>query len=1066
MNDRVTFEEELLVESLALPSEARRAFVEQRCGTDNATADRLFALIAGYQENSAFLETSAPAAALQSTGRVFAAIPPEPEPGDRISHYHLLKRIGEGGFGVVYLAEQEEPMRRLVALKVIRLGLDTREFIARFEAERQALAVMDHPNIARVFDAGATDNGRPYLVMELIRGTPITSYCDEHNLSVPARLGLFLQVCGAIQHAHQKGIIHCDLKPSNILIELHDPPDGGCPKVIDFGIAKATPDRRINKTLFTHFHALIGTPAYTSPEQMELSGLDVDTRSDIYSLGVLLYELLTGHQPFDPEILENTSLEEMRRLIREVDPPRPSLRVDALEPDERIQAALRRGLAPEKLQPLLRSDLDWIVMRCLEKDRTRRYETANGLAMDLRRYLENEPVVARPPSRTYKFQKFVTRNRTWVIAGTTIAMALVAGLTLASVGLARARVQRHATEAARRDAEDLVSFMVKDLKPELQRAGRSPLTAQVAERAVAYFKNLPPDLNNASTERNRATALEALAYVRSFAGKTEAAVTLWHEAFAARRRAAADAPNDALLAVELALTEFVDVSRGWPLVLSAAPGSPESPETDARLSTIVKQARQFYQSHSDKREVARIFAQLLYNDSQYLGANTSRPEEALGIGREAEKLYRDFLARSPEDTTLGSEFVHLLESVAASAQQAGHAEVGIQVAEEALTFADRAVEKNPGNTELREDAAAAAMQLSFRLGTEVQEKVLAAEAIARERWRALLQTDPANFRYRHDFAWAHFWESFFLSRSPRKAEAFQATEKFLTLLSPVAQAPNDFLTLRLTAFTLSGLEADLGDAEGMRKHFDQAREWHGKYIASLTPDLARQPSVQILYWDDECFALDLLGDWPGLEQNARTELEAIRNARRLNPQPSTFFCERLHAIFSLGRALVRQGAGAKAIPVLQGTVLELADPEARRLLGQECDGVILLLNDLIGEALVATGDVQQARPLLEKNLTEWEKIVATKGNVCGHIVELAGNAVLLASTLNPSDPREAERRAALLDRASTQLENRPPGATLSRDDTEWLAKIKTLRAEFRETPNVTATVVSHGGGTP
>jgi len=870
---------------------------------------------------------------------------------------------------------------------------------------------------------------------------------------VTARLKLFLQVCSAIQHAHQKGVIHRDLKPSNILIERHDPPEAGCPKVIDFGIAKATRGPLTEKTLLTRVHALIGTPAYTSPEQMELSGLDVDTRSDVYSLGVLLYELLTGKQPFERDVLERASLEEMRRVIREVDPPRPSERVSSLDCDERERIAQGRGLEPEKLSALLRSDLDWIVMRCLEKDRTRRYETANGLAMDLRRYLENEPVVARPPSRGYKFQKFVRRNRTWVIAGTMIAMALVLGLTLASVGLARARVQRLATETARREAEDLVSFMVKDLKPELQRAGRSPLTAQVAERAVNYFLNLPPDLNSAATERNRAIALEALAYVRSFAGNTEAAVTLWHEALAARRRAASGAPNDALIAVELALTECVDESRGWPLVLSEAPGNPESPEIAARLDVIVNQARKVYRSQSDNRDVARIFAQLLYYENRYINANTSRPEAALSAGREAEKLYRDFLVQNPEDVSLGSEFVYLLESIAVSAQQSGQTDVGIQVAEEALTFADRAVEKNPGNVELRENAAVAAMQLSYRLGPGSVEKAVAAEAIARERWRALVQMDPTNFRYRHEFAWANFWEGIFLNGSERKADAYQAKETFFNLLLPVAQSPNDFLSLRFTAFSLGGLAAELGDAKSVRKHLDQAREWHGKYLASIPPDLARQPSVQILFLHDQCFALDGIADWPELARQAGAILEAVDNARRLNPQPTTFFFERLRAKYWLSRALVRQGYGAKAIPVLQGTLAELEGPEARRLLGRDCEGTALLLNDLLGEALIATGNVQKARALLEKDLTEWEKLVAANATVCGH-TGLAGDAVRLATTLNPSDPREAERREALLARASAQFENRPAGATLSRDDTEWLAKIKTLRATPLDTVSV------------
>src|SRR5262245_4091500 len=322
--------------------------------------------------------------------------------GAMIGRYKLLEALGEGGFGSVWLAEQKEPVRRKVALKVIKLGMDTKSVIARFEAERQALALMDHPNIAKVLDAGATDSGRPYFIMELVRGIPITKFCDENKLATRERLDLFIKVCHAVQHAHQKGIIHRDLKPSNVLVTLHD--GVPVPKVIDFGIAKATQQELTDKTIHTQFQQFIGTPAYVSPEQAEMSGLDIDTRSDIYSLGVLLYELLTGVTPFDGGELLASGLDEMRRTIREREPLRPSTRLNTLSDAERTSTAARRASEPAKLAHLLSGDLDWIVMQCLEKDRTRRYDTANGLAMDLKRHLNNEPIIARPPSTIYRFQ--------------------------------------------------------------------------------------------------------------------------------------------------------------------------------------------------------------------------------------------------------------------------------------------------------------------------------------------------------------------------------------------------------------------------------------------------------------------------------------------------------------------------------------------------------------------------------------------------------------------------------------------------------------------------------------
>ncbi|UCD49457.1 MAG: protein kinase [Phycisphaerales bacterium] len=366
------------------------------------------------------------------------------QPGQTIGRYKLLEKIGEGGFGVVYAARQRSPVVRRVALKIIKPGMDSKQVIGRFEAERQALAMMDHANIAKVLDAGTTDSGRPYFVMELVRGIPITCYCDQERLPARERLDLFISVCHAIQHAHQKGIIHRDLKPSNILVALQD--GVPVPKIIDFGIAKATQQELTDKTIYTHLQEFIGTPAYMSPEQAEMSGLDIDTRSDIYSLGVLLYELLTGKTPLDTQDLLSVSPEEVRRRIREEEPSRPSTRVSTLIGEELTAISSRRKTDPPKLRNLLRGDLDWIVMKCLEKDRTRRYDTADGLASDLKRHLEDQPVVARPPSTVYKIQKAWRRNKVAYTVVSVVAATLMVGVVV-SVWLA------WAAEQARRDAD-------------------------------------------------------------------------------------------------------------------------------------------------------------------------------------------------------------------------------------------------------------------------------------------------------------------------------------------------------------------------------------------------------------------------------------------------------------------------------------------------------------------------------------------------------------------------------------------------------------------------------------
>ena len=381
----------------------RDALLDRECGDDSTLRAKVADLLAVRPQAEEFFSDCREDISVSSDTLENSSETDDKNIGLRIGHYKVLEKIGEGGCGGVYMAEQEKPVRRRVALKIIKLGMDTKNVIARFESERQALAMMDHPNIARVLDAGTTETGRPFFVMELIHGVNILEFCDKNNLDTRQRLGLFVQVCNAIQHAHQKGIVHRDIKPSNILVTSHD--GLPVPKVIDFGIAKAMAEPLTDKTMFTRFGFFMGTPAYMSPEQAEYSGLDVDTRSDIYSLGVLLYELLTGKPPFDQNDLMSSGLDEMRRTLREREPYRPSAKLKTYSVEELTATAARRHIETSKLQSLLKGDLDCIVMKTLEKDRRRRYETANGLAMDVGRFLNNEPIVARPPSRRYRFQK-------------------------------------------------------------------------------------------------------------------------------------------------------------------------------------------------------------------------------------------------------------------------------------------------------------------------------------------------------------------------------------------------------------------------------------------------------------------------------------------------------------------------------------------------------------------------------------------------------------------------------------------------------------------------------------
>jgi hypothetical protein len=402
--------------------------------------------------------------------------------GNRIDRYRVLQRLGDGGCGIVYLAEQELPVRRRVALKVIKLGMDTESVIARFETERQVLALMEHPNIARVLDAGATEAGRPYFVMELVTGTKITDYCDQHKLPINERLHLFIQVCQAVQHAHQKGIIHRDLKPSNILVAVQD--GKPVPKVIDFGVAKAIQTNLIGPSATTATGQLIGTPAYMSPEQAAMRGVDVDTRSDIYSLGVLLYELLSGQTPFDGKQLLSAGLDHMRQTLREVEPKRPSAMLLSLPADALQRAVSRRSATVPQLLSQLNGDLDWIVMKALEKNPARRYETTNGLLRDVERYLKQEPVVARPQTRLYRFRKLVRRN--WVVfaAGGAVVIALTVGLGTSVWMLFREREMRQRAVAAEREQARLREIAERGLANEAELRRQSGAREAIVQAAA------------------------------------------------------------------------------------------------------------------------------------------------------------------------------------------------------------------------------------------------------------------------------------------------------------------------------------------------------------------------------------------------------------------------------------------------------------------------------------------------------------------------------------------------------------------------------------------------------
>jgi serine/threonine protein kinase/WD40 repeat protein len=471
MIDATNRQKSLFMAALDQPAEARAAYLSEACGGDHALRRQVEAMLQAHGVADSFLEK--PAAAMGATVDL-PATPAGEGQGSRIGPYKLLQQIGEGGMGVVWMAEQQEPVRRMVAVKIIKPGMDSAQVIARFEVERQALALMDHLNIARVLDAGATPSGRPFFVMELVHGIPIARFCDDHKLTPRQRLALFIPVCRAIQHAHQKGIIHRDIKPSNVLVTMYD--DKPVPKIIDFGVAKAIDQRLTEKTLFTHYGALVGTFEYMSPEQAEMNALGVDTRSDIYALGVLLYELLTGTTPLERERVQKAGLQELVRLIKEEEPPQPSVRLSSANTLAKIAAA--RGTEPARLSQLVRGEIDWIVMKCLEKDRTRRYDTATALARDIERYLSDQPIEAGPPSAGYRLRKFVKRNRGAVTAACVVLLAVVLGIVGTTRGWVEAVSQRDDAIQARQGEADQVEKTVKALKAKAKAEEIARIAAQ------------------------------------------------------------------------------------------------------------------------------------------------------------------------------------------------------------------------------------------------------------------------------------------------------------------------------------------------------------------------------------------------------------------------------------------------------------------------------------------------------------------------------------------------------------------------------------------------------------
>jgi eukaryotic-like serine/threonine-protein kinase len=576
----------------------------------------------------------------------------EPDAPTSLPRYRLLQKLGEGGMGEVWEAEQQEPVRRRVAVKVIKQGMDTKTVVARFEAERQALALMSHPNVAQVFDAGQTPKGRPFFAMEFVKGDPITVYCDRNRLSTQDRLAILIQVCEGVQHAHQKGVIHRDLKPSNILVTV--PEDGqATPKIIDFGVAKAMRQPLTERTLFTELGQMIGTPEYMSPEQAEMTGLDVDTRTDVYSLGVVLYELLAGALPFDSKAMRQAGLVEIQRRIREDEPPRPSTRVSSLG-GKSAEVAERRRTEPMGLVKRLRGDLDWITMKALEKDRTRRYGSPAELAADLRRHLRNEPVLAASPSTTYRVRKFVKRHRAGVFVAAALALLLLAGIAGTTAGMLRARAERDRAEQAREEMQEVVGFLVGLFKVSDpgESLGETITARQILDRGA---ERIASDLQ--ARPLTRARMLETIGDTYESLGLYDMAEKQMREALAVRRRELGPEhvevarSLDSLSSLAYARADFAaaqDLSRQALAIYRKLHGESHADVARAQSDLAVALARGGDPAAAEKLErevlaMARTLSGLPERSLEVYVRRLANTLEDLGKSEEAEPLYLESL---------------------------------------------------------------------------------------------------------------------------------------------------------------------------------------------------------------------------------------------------------------------------------------------------------------------------------------------------------------------------------------------------------------------------------------
>jgi serine/threonine protein kinase/tetratricopeptide (TPR) repeat protein len=871
-------EEALFAAALGKASPAERlAFLAEACGGDADLRARVEALLQAHDHPDSFLQApvlAAPSATVDE--------PIRERPGTVIGHYKLLEQIGEGGFGIVFLAEQQQPVRRKVALKILKPGMDSRPVIARFEAERQALALMDHQNIAKVLDGGETANGRPYFVMELVRGIPITDYCDQNQLTPRERLELFVCVCQAVQHAHQKGIIHRDIKPSNVLVTLQD----GMPlgKVIDFGIAKALGQQLTDKTLFTGFAQMIGTPLYMSPEQAALSNVDVDTRSDIYSLGVLLYELLTGTTPFSKERLRQADFDEMRRIIREEEPPKPSTRVTTLAKAATTVTAQRKS-DPRRLSQFLRGDLDWIVMKALAKDRNQRYATAKELADDVERFLDDRPVQARPPTLGDRLRKWARRHKALVRAG-----AALVGLAVVALAVGTVLLNAKNQELARANSQEREARAQGDTNFELAKEGINAFLNGVTEdrdlqirgdfhllrkrllaSAVPFLEKLVQQKpGDDRLEAQRAWAFGRLGFVRQQTGATEQGLADLEQMRAILERLAGDHPAEGahrrdlaqahtnrgaflheLNRHEEALAAFGQAQALWD-GLAAPVQDPEMAMYRINRGNVLQDLGRYEEAVADYQAALAVLDQVMADSPRHRReqavtrnnlANAlrhlRRREEALVALSRAVQIQEELLAEAPDDPGYGVDRAATRISLGKLLQELNRPDEALATFEKVLDSMERLAAKFPTVPRPRQYQAMTYNAVVYLLSQQRQfDEALASSQKGLVVQEKLVADFPKVPQFRSELATAYMNRGAQLAQLGRLDEARAPYEKALALHEALAK---DFPKVPDYAVNLGGSYCNMGAVLSEVGRPEEALTWLAKAIATLGELPTREP---------------------------------------------------------------------------------------------------------------------------------------------------------------------------------------------------------------------------------